>query len=604
MDSTQEDCPIPQNQHLSGVVTVFVSNLPPRLHWQGLWAAFAHHGDVVDAFIPAKRSQDENRFGFVRLANMNDAQRVISRLDDFLLFGNRISVSIAKYKTRSQFWKKVQIDKNVEVPGLVLNKASSSDCLQIQVEGIVDRVIREKLKACVIGTTKKIYKPAQLLGILEEKGWDEFDVQYVAGNQFILMFDREEIAASCLEWGWEWLSEFFSDLRRWHKEFTPENRVTWVEVLGVPLHAWNNFTFNNILNRWGELLFIEDEHLVGKDFSSKRVKILTNHMELIQDSMSLNCDGDFFKVWVRELNSSVSFAQDLTNSKDGFLESGYNSEEIYSKSESSFVENSSTHLQQNSGDVVFAPTGEVETVVVVEVLRCEKAGALVPDDLCPKVELLNGVDAQCLGLFDSTQAPLKQPLHCVEPHNLNNIDILGSIEIAARTELSSHAVEGGGSLIAGAEDFLTEVEMAPNNGKGLSWVESVDLLNNPSSFKDEVVNRNRLVKSEEESFLSELVKFRGKKEYVSLFDLHDEVLSIKEKRKRDRAIKKSKKLGKENSSFDSSRRSPSESDIIQNQRIIKSTKKAMELGNKVGIQFIGDEEETLEDFVKAELQHM
>ncbi|KAK8677014.1 hypothetical protein V6N13_142571 [Hibiscus sabdariffa] len=303
------------NQHLSGAVTVFVSNLPPRLHWQGLWAAFAHHGDVVDAFIPAKRSQDGNRFGFVRFANMNDAQRVIS---------------------------------------------SSLGCPQIQVEGIVDRVIVEKLRACVIGTTKKIYESAQLLGIHEEKGWDEFDVQYVAGNQFILMFDREEMAASCLECGWEWLSEFFSDLRRWHKEFTPKNRVTWVEVLGVPLHAWNNYTFNNILNRWGELLFIEDEHLVGKDFSSKRAKTLTNHMELIEESMSLNCDGDLFKVWVRELNSTLGSAQDLTNSKEGFLESGYNSEKVYSKSESTFVANSSTHLQQNSGDVVFAPTGEVE----------------------------------------------------------------------------------------------------------------------------------------------------------------------------------------------------------------------------------------------------
>ncbi|KAL4282863.1 hypothetical protein GQ457_16G008650 [Hibiscus cannabinus] len=214
------------------------------------------------------------------------------------------------------------------------------------------------------------------------------------------------------------------------------------------------------------------------------------------------------------------------------------------------------------------------------------------------------IDAQCLGVIDSTQAPLKQPLQCVEPHNLNNVDILGSIEIAARTELSSHAVEGGGSLNVGVEDFLSEVEMAPNNEKGLSWAESVDLLNNPSSFKDEVVNRNRLVESEEESFLPELVKFRGKKKYASLFDLQDEVLSIKEKRKRDRTIKKSKKLGKENSSFHSSRHSPSESDIIQNQRILKSAKKAMEIGNKVGIQFIGDEEEILEDFVRAELQHM
>ncbi|KAK8620213.1 hypothetical protein V6N13_066694 [Hibiscus sabdariffa] len=155
--------------------------------------------------------------------------------------------------------------------------------------------------------------------------------------------------------------------------------------------------------------------------------------------------------------------------------------------------------------------------------------------------------------------------------------ILSSIEIVARIELSSLAVEGGGIPNVGVEDFLTDVEMAHTSGKGLSWAESVDLLNNPPSSKDEVVNYNRFVESEEESFFPELVKFRGKKKYASLFDLQDEILLIKEKRKRDMAIKKSKKLGKENSSFDSSRHSPSESDIIRNQRIIKSTKKAMEL---------------------------
>ncbi|KAK8997271.1 hypothetical protein V6N11_020754 [Hibiscus sabdariffa] len=141
--------------------------------------------------------------------------------------------------------------------------------------------------------------------------------------------------------------------------------------------------------------------------------------------------------------------------------------------------------------------------------------------------------------------------------------------------------------------------MAPSNGKGLSWAESMDLLNNLSSFKDEVVNCNRFVECEEESFFPELVKFRGKKKYASLFDF----LSIKENRKRDRATKKSKKLGKENSSFDSSRQSPSK-DIVRNQKIIKSAKKVMELGKNVGIQFIGDEEEILEDFVRVDLQNM
>ncbi|KAK8500049.1 hypothetical protein V6N12_037909 [Hibiscus sabdariffa] len=45
--------------HMGNIITVFVSSLPQKLHWQGLWASF------TDAFIPVKRSHDSCRFGFV-----------------------------------------------------------------------------------------------------------------------------------------------------------------------------------------------------------------------------------------------------------------------------------------------------------------------------------------------------------------------------------------------------------------------------------------------------------------------------------------------------------------------------------------------------------
>ncbi|KAL4271771.1 hypothetical protein GQ457_13G005590 [Hibiscus cannabinus] len=86
---------------------VFVSNLPPRFHWKGLWETFAHHGEVVDAFIPLKKSKDGKRFGFVRFSSRADAQRAISRLNGLVLYGFRILVSLARYNVRNSFWKKV-----------------------------------------------------------------------------------------------------------------------------------------------------------------------------------------------------------------------------------------------------------------------------------------------------------------------------------------------------------------------------------------------------------------------------------------------------------------------------------------------------------------
>ncbi|MBA0696832.1 hypothetical protein Goari_003356, partial [Gossypium aridum] len=70
-------------------MTVFVLNIPLSMHWKGLWVMFRFHGEVLVAFIRAKRSKEGKRFGFVRFSNMTDARRAIT-----------------KFKGRRQIWKK------------------------------------------------------------------------------------------------------------------------------------------------------------------------------------------------------------------------------------------------------------------------------------------------------------------------------------------------------------------------------------------------------------------------------------------------------------------------------------------------------------------
>ncbi|KAK8529420.1 hypothetical protein V6N13_102340 [Hibiscus sabdariffa] len=57
-----------------------------------------------------------------------------------------------------------------------------------------------------------------------------------------------------------------------------------------------------MMSRWGDALFIEDENLLGTDFSIKRIKILTKHLGFIEESISLSCAGVCFEVMVREFN--------------------------------------------------------------------------------------------------------------------------------------------------------------------------------------------------------------------------------------------------------------------------------------------------------------
>lgn len=64
------------------------------MHWKGLWALFHYHSNVVDAFILEKKSKRGKRFRFVRFENGRDAQSAISRLNGFIIIGQRIWVKM------------------------------------------------------------------------------------------------------------------------------------------------------------------------------------------------------------------------------------------------------------------------------------------------------------------------------------------------------------------------------------------------------------------------------------------------------------------------------------------------------------------------------
>ncbi|KAK8991414.1 hypothetical protein V6N11_062429 [Hibiscus sabdariffa] len=168
----------------------------------------------------------------------------------------RVDVFVpSRFKARSHYWRKAPSKNLISGQNDSCNPVSQGTQDKQLVEGIIDTGVFEKLKTSIIGTTKVVMEPEKLIELLENKGLREFEVRKLAGNQFLIDFDREELFDQCLNWEWVWLPEIFSDIIRWFKGYSPGNRLTWVAIYGVPLFAWNNYTFNNILNRWGVIFF-------------------------------------------------------------------------------------------------------------------------------------------------------------------------------------------------------------------------------------------------------------------------------------------------------------------------------------------------------------
>ncbi|KAK8596824.1 hypothetical protein V6N12_065303 [Hibiscus sabdariffa] len=87
-----------------------------------------------------------------------------------------------------------------------------------------------------------------------------------------------------------------------------------------------------------------------------------------------------------------------------------------------------------------------------------------------------------------------------------------------------------------------------------------------------------------------------------MMELQDKALLKLEKKSRDRGIKRNKRTSKKIEILEVDGASPTNSDIARKQILTRSVRRAMALGKCIGIQFIDDEEEILEDFVRAKME--
>ena len=81
--------------------TVFVNNLPQNLDRHGLKGIFQKAGGVSDSYTPIRRSiKTRSRYGFVRFKSRHEAIKSLSMLNNTIVHGSKIQVSLARFEKR------------------------------------------------------------------------------------------------------------------------------------------------------------------------------------------------------------------------------------------------------------------------------------------------------------------------------------------------------------------------------------------------------------------------------------------------------------------------------------------------------------------------
>ncbi|KAE8711102.1 hypothetical protein F3Y22_tig00110303pilonHSYRG00212 [Hibiscus syriacus] len=142
-----------RNGYRSGCFTLFIENLPEKIHWKRLGSLFCNHGHVINVFIPNKRNSIGVFFGFIRFATIEEARKAISKMNGSHIYGSKINISLAKYNPRQSYWRKSSIVVQHKFGMEVVSRIK-----HCKVKGVVDEDKLHMLSNCLVGWCKNFTK--------------------------------------------------------------------------------------------------------------------------------------------------------------------------------------------------------------------------------------------------------------------------------------------------------------------------------------------------------------------------------------------------------------------------------------------------------------
>ncbi|KAK8684059.1 hypothetical protein V6N13_040096 [Hibiscus sabdariffa] len=287
-------------------VTIYVNNIPEKLHWKGLWQTFGRHGEVSDTFIANKKNKEDKRFGFVRVPSRFDAYRMIERLNNFRLYGYVLTISLAKYKKRQAYWKKVnsrnKIDIKMEKDDMNRNGTrvtSTSDKGKGKLgEDSGETKASNKMNKTEVGRRLRIRGHIESEDLWKLKS---YLVKRLGGKSFILWIEDKELYKMLEDLQWSYLKEIFSSIRIWSKNGTEMKRATWLELIGVPIHCWNDTTFKRLIQNWGEFEAFGENLDCSLDCEKMKILITTQQVQKICEVVELEVGSMIYEVRVSEI---------------------------------------------------------------------------------------------------------------------------------------------------------------------------------------------------------------------------------------------------------------------------------------------------------------
>ncbi|GJW75401.1 RNA-directed DNA polymerase, eukaryota [Tanacetum coccineum] len=297
--------------------SVFVTNFPDQFGAKDLWYSCKAYGQVVDVYIPNRRSKSGKRFGFMRFIKVFDVERLISNLCTIWVGRFKLHANVARFLREPMNKQKDKVNANGMSKVNVVSRKNGDGSKRFvnsyvhavtgyqgnkePMDNIPTMVLdetclnNEEYSLSLLGKVKEFASLTNLKLVLAKEGFSSIEIKYMGGFWVMIVFQNEEtknrFQSNVAVGSW------FSQIIQAHNDFNLEERVMWVEIEGVPCKWWSKNTFRRIASRWG-IMLNRDELEEGGLYSNKFC-VCTKMKTVLMESFKMVYCGKV--CWVRAI---------------------------------------------------------------------------------------------------------------------------------------------------------------------------------------------------------------------------------------------------------------------------------------------------------------
>ncbi|GKA71397.1 transposon TX1 [Tanacetum coccineum] len=147
-----------------------------------------------------------------------------------------------------------------------------------------------------------------LSGLCEEVGINKVEAKLLGGLKVLIAFENMETAVNIMNNVNHEIRRWLHKLRRWNSSYSPSGRMTWLNIIGVPISCWDESILKRIMGLHGIIAETQNCSLEGnQNLKCGKVLIYTTAKDLINESLTINYKGNSFEIKVIEEVMDILF---------------------------------------------------------------------------------------------------------------------------------------------------------------------------------------------------------------------------------------------------------------------------------------------------------